>query len=348
MPKKKNKNRNNDTSLEKLAKKILVNSQKAFYFGANNHGSVPHSNIQTMFIQGLLDDLSTKTKLNLNKFSFTTQKKIREAHKNYVNEKKVVQGLFLISLLYSYSDLKHEFKKQKGIEWNEDWFADSSLIWATACLEQYRKNEHNKNPLSIEDAQTYDNLRLFGVPDIGNERKIYYKRTFFDLKAATLHGTGACELMAEFALFEAVRMSKTLTCPIHYIRFLSAEYQEIRYQEINAIALGDWPNADCLIVCPWLEKGENLLWKRDIQNTRFAHYPEADIKVIFKIFPGAEMDQWREKLEKVDFIADTEEKRTIRNRIEKLSKIYSKAFDECFLNKNVDENQPAPGISFRR
>ncbi|MEN9449968.1 MAG: hypothetical protein RJA83_582 [Pseudomonadota bacterium] len=346
MPKKKNKNQNNETPLEKLAKKILVNSQKGFYFGANNKGSVPHSNIQAMFIHELLDDLSTKTKLNLNKFSFTTQKKIRGVHKNYVNEKNVVQGLFLVSLLYSYSDLKHEFKKQKGIEWNEDWFADLNLIWATACLEQYLKNEI---PIfSFKDTLIYKKLRLDGVPDQGNEREIYFKRTFFDLEAATLHGTGACELMAEFALFDAIRMSKTLDCPIHYIRFLTAEYQEIRYQEINAIALGDWPNEDALIVCPWLEKGENLIWKRDIQNTIFANYPEADIKIIFKIFPGAEMDQWREKLAKVDFIAETEEKRAIRNRIEKLSEKYQKGFDKCFLNKNVDENQSAPSISFRR
>jgi hypothetical protein len=149
--------------------------------------------------------------------------------------------------------------------------------------------------------------------------------------------------MAEFALFEAIRMSKTLTCPIHYIRFLSAEYEEI-----NAIALGYWPNEDSLVVCPWLEEGENLIWKKDLQTTRFAHYPEADIKIIFKISPGDEMDEWRETLAKHSFLSNTQEKQKTKNEIEKLSENYNKAFDEFFCNKNVDENQFVPIRSFRR
>ena len=64
MPKKKNKKQIKNP-LEKLAKNILVNTQKAFYFGASNKGSTPDSSIQTMFIQEKIDDLiEKKTKVN--------------------------------------------------------------------------------------------------------------------------------------------------------------------------------------------------------------------------------------------------------------------------------------------
>jgi hypothetical protein len=106
-----------------------------------------------------------------------------------------------------------------------------------------------------EDSAVYDQLSIEGVPDEGNERQIYFRCTFFDIKAATLHGVAACEIMAEFALFDAIRMSKDLACNISYIRFSSAQYEEI-----NAIVLGDWPNKESLIVCPWLgERGETII-----------------------------------------------------------------------------------------
>jgi len=206
------------------------------------------------------------------------------------------------------------------------------LILAASYSAQYRKDNYK---FLSEDSETYDKLRIEGVPDQGKEREIYFLRSIFDINVATLHGTGACELMAEFALFEAIRMSKVPAAySIYYIRFLSE-----KYEEINAIALGDWPNEDSLVVCPWLEKGENLIWKRDLLTTRFANYPEANIKVIFKIVPGDEMNTWRKALATVDFLADTQEKQTIRNNIEKLSENYKNAFAKFFPNKNADENQ---------
>ncbi|WP_342227780.1 hypothetical protein [Rickettsiella endosymbiont of Rhagonycha lignosa] len=341
MPKKK-KNQNNPSSLEELAKKILVNSQKAFYFGANNKGSTPSSCQQAVFIEEKINSLANNDNLferRLKKISIKDLKKIKNLRQAYIDHKKIEFGLELLSFFYDSPSLKKQYEaeienKRKNIKWNDGWLDDLNLILTTAYLEQYRE-KHNRDIFSIEDTRTYDKLRNEGVSDKNNERKIYFKRTFFDLKAATLHGTGACELMAEFALFEAVRMSKNLDCSIHYIRFLSSEYQEIPYQEINAIALGDWPNDDCLIVCPWLEDNENLIWKKDLQNTLFSNY--SVIKTIFKIVPGAEMDQLREMLAKCNFLPDIEEKRTIRSRTEELSKEYQKAFKNFLIKENDAE-----------
>lgn len=347
MPKKKKKNQNNPTSLEELAKKILVNSQKAFYFGANNKGSTPASCQQAVFIQEKINSLANNDNLferKLKKISIRHLEKIKNIRQAYIDHKKIESGLKFLSFFYDITSLKKQFEaeienKRKNIKWNDGWLDDLNLILTTAYLEQYRE-KHNKDIFSIEDTQTYDKLRSEGVSDKNNERNIYFKRTFFDLRAATLHGTGACELMAEFALFEAIRMSKNLDCPIHYIRFLSSEYQEIPYQEINAIALGTWPSEDCLIVCPWLEKNENLIWKKDLQNTLFSNY--SVIKTIFKIVPGAEMDQLRETLAKCNFLPDTEEKQIIKSKIEKLSEDYQKAFKDFFIKETDAEVNSVP------
>ena len=340
MPKKKNK-KQNQNPLESLAKTILANTQKAFYFGASNKGSTPHNSIQAKFILEKIDPLIEKDNFfesKLKRIPFRSRSKINDIRQEYIEEKNILLGLGFLSFFYDYSTLKKQFENEKKVDWEDNWLddlKDLKLIWATSYLEQYRKE--NGKIFSKEDLEIYGKLRIDGVTGEGEKRKIYFKRTFFDLKAATLHGTGACELMAEFALFEAIRMSETLACPIHYIRFLSKEYEEI-----NAIALGNWPNEDCLVVCPWLDKGENFIWKKDLQTTRFSNYPENDIKIIFKIFPGTEMNEWREALATFDFLADTEEKRTIKNRVEKLSEKYQKAFKDLFIKENDAEINSMP------
>lgn len=341
MPKKKNKKQNNETPLEKLAKKILVNSQKAFYFGANNKGSAPDSCIQAKFIEEKINSLANNDNLfeiRLKKVPIRYLNKIKSIRQQYIKEKKSALGLELLSFFYDTTSLKKQFEvenKIKNIKWNDGWLndlKDLQLIWATSYSEQYRKE--NGKIFSKEHLEIYSKLRIDGIPDEGEQRQIYFKRTLFDIKAATLHGAGACELMAEFALFNMIQMSKTLACPVYYIRFLSTEYEEI-----NAIALGNWPNEDSLVVCPWLEKGESLLWKGDLQTTRFSNYSEANIKVIFKIVPGIEMDQWREALQKIDFLTDTDEKQSIKNRVETLSKEYQDAFKKFFIKEDhVDNN----------
>lgn len=87
-----------------------------------------------------------------------------------------------------------------------------------------------------------------------------------------------------------------------------------------------------MIVCPWLDKNENLVWKKDLQTTLFSNY--SVIKTIFKIVPGAEMDQLRETLAKCNFLLDTEEKQIIKSKIEKLSEDYHKAFKDFFIKEN--------------
>ena len=179
---------------------------------------------------------------------------------------------------------------------------------------------------------------------------MYFNRTFFDIKAAPLHGVAACEIMAEFALFETIRMSKKLDCEIHYIRFLGLPQ---RCETMNFIALGNWPDKGCLLISPWLgEKGDTVIWQGSLKATgkhAKINFPDySKMKTIFRIFPGKEMNEWQEALENVDFSANTEDRKMVRSRVEKFCKNYKNAFDEFFPNKNADENQSAPSISFRR
>ena len=72
--------------------------------------------------------------------------------------------------------------------------------------------------------------------------------------------------MAEFALFEPIRMSKELVdCQIHYIRFLGSPEQ---CETINFIALGNWPDKGSLLISPWLgEKGDAVIWQGSLKAT---------------------------------------------------------------------------------
>lgn len=335
MPKKKIKNKNYP-SIETIAKTILANTQKAFYFGANNKGKTPIYSLQAKFIQEKIDALINKNSFfekKLKKIPLKQHKEIKELRQKNKEEKCILSGLTLLGFFYNTSDLKKQFEVQNEVKWNDEWLKDLKdlkIIWATALLDQYRQNK--LAIFSNEELTTYDKLRVEGVSDQKNDRITYFKRTFFDIQAATLYGVAACEIMAEFALFEAIRLSITSSIPIYYIRFLSEEYEEI-----NAIALGNWPNEDSLIVCPWLGKGENLIWKKDLQTTRFSNYSETKIKTILRISDD-EMDKWRKALKKVDFLTVTEEKQAIRTRIEEMSKQYQKAFIISFPENNMKDN----------
>lgn len=73
------------------------------------------------------------------------------------------------------------------------------------------------------------------------------------------------------------------------------------------------------------------------------------MKTIFRIFPAKEMNKWQKALENVDFVADTENRKMIRNRIEKLSESYKEAFDKYFpIKKNVDENKSTSNVRLGR
>jgi nicotinic acid mononucleotide adenylyltransferase len=65
---------------------------------------------------------------------------------------------------------------------------------------------------------------------------------------------------------------------------------------------------------------------------------------MFKISLGAELDEWREILESVDFLVETEEKRKIRNTIEKLSQNYQETFKDSFVKKNDAEEIKSSSI----
>ena len=173
-----------------------------------------------------------------------------------------------LKFFYDYPAIKEQFKNDKQVnkeqeDWIDNWLDDSKLVFATAYLEQYRK-DNGGYISSKQHAKKCDKLRIEGVPD-KEMIAMYFNRTFFDIKAAPLHGVAACEIMAEFALFETIRMSKKLDCEIHYIRFLGLPQ---RCETMNFIALGNWPDKGCLLISPWLgEKGDTVIWQGSLKAT---------------------------------------------------------------------------------
>jgi hypothetical protein len=131
--------------------------------------------------------------IKLKNIPFEKWKEIRVTRNCYMETKDVNLSFRFLKFFYDISLLKIEFEKSEKEKWNEEWPDDLNnikIFLAVSFNKEYRLR-NCRSVLSIPDVQTYDSLHTDGVPnDNKNLRQIYFKHTFFDLKAATFYFMG--------------------------------------------------------------------------------------------------------------------------------------------------------------
>lgn len=185
----------------------------------------------------------------------------------------------------------------------------------------------------------YKALSKNGVPDDDQKmREIYQEYTLRESELTTAYGVGNCEPMADFALLNTIETMQD-NYEINYIRFPKTE----EYDEMNTIALGDWPNKGCIIISPWLgESGEFFTWQGNVETTKeVSHYPS--VKVIFTIKPGQEMDEWKKILKATDFSKNAIETNDIKEKIKQQATTYREIINAPLVSDETNSpNTPRP------
>ncbi len=104
---------------------------------------------------------------------------------------------------------------------------------------------------------------------LGQQNRKWRREYLYGLMAAMElfnyhYGLGNCEAMAAIAFIESVLQD--ITCTISLVRFDNSSDSSI--EEINAVALGNWPEPGCIILSPWQgDFGKSYVWE-GLKNTK--------------------------------------------------------------------------------
>ena len=98
-------------------------------------------------------------------------------------------------------------------------------------------------------------------------RKPLMRSIISDVKTSAFDfGHGNCQIMAELAFLCAIQQS-----PDPRIRYIKFEHSKGKYEELNAIAIGAWPN-QCIMLAPWYSE-QTFIWKGELSQTpELKHY----------------------------------------------------------------------------
>jgi hypothetical protein len=330
------------STLQELAETILKDTATAFHFGSVNREPMLSTNKQFSFINQELERLLTQSstgdyiffrKQNIKKISLP-YKKLKEIHMQYSKTHNFTLGMQLLATCHTYATLKAKFKTQYKSEWQDDWLNHLAPLFALDHLQKTQTTRQvNLDKKKKERFKYFKNISNEGIPDDARLHQFYFEYLVPEIFLTTGFGVGNCEPMADFALLNAIEKSKDLACTINYIRFSS--YQDC--EELNTIALGNWPDKGCLIVCPWL--GEIYPWEGDLKSTlAVSHYPS--YKNIICMKPGEEMNTLRTTLETIPFTTRACEKK-LATQFEEQAHLYQKAFKEHIINTEQINNNTA-------
>ena len=88
---------------------------------------------------------------------------------------------------------------------------------------------------------------LFEQAKSFNDKKDFFLETIIRQVKSTAyyHGVGNCALMADAAFLEAINQEDDLK--LTYLRFMRTDK---KVDVLNCIALGNWPDSNCVIIAP--------------------------------------------------------------------------------------------------
>lgn len=107
-------------------------------------------------------------------------------------------------------------------------------------------------------------------------------------------GIGNCQLMAELAFLLGIQtLSST---PIRSVQF---QHSEGKFEELNAIVVGNWPTPGCIVLAPWYSQ-ESFEWKGALDKTpEMSHYDTTS--VLFTVKDQQEQTNLQQLLSKLNF-----------------------------------------------
>lgn len=191
----------------------------------------------------------------------------------------------ILNLINYYYNLKDKFN------WNDDAVRNLRPFFAN-YLKFWHETENYKNQSRIEFAMgyinakqqsSYQNLYSKGLrAETNAERSNFIEQTIYDVKNGPVYyAFGNCGLMADIAMLEAI--ARRVPYTITYIRFIN---DNNKIEELNAVALGDWPNKGCVVISPWQgENGISFIWQGSIESTpeiaNYSYYNRT--KVLFNV-----------------------------------------------------------------
>ncbi|EGY27868.1 hypothetical protein Rin_00022130 [Candidatus Regiella insecticola 5.15] len=186
---------------------------------------------------------------------------LKEAWGRSCVKNKSFKSIFKLMTLYPANSIKSSYEITTGENWLENWHQHFLPILAGFSLKHSRAQLDflvSQNPDLFEKNKKYSELYKNGVNDNTDEdtKNRFLFHTYMDIKHALPYGHANCALMADLAFLRAIDSPLTVT----YIRFQSPEYEEI-----NAIALGKFPDVGSLIVDPWSNR--IFTWQGSVKDT---------------------------------------------------------------------------------
>lgn len=240
---------------------------------------------------------------------------------------KDFQPLFTLMKIYPVENMKNLYLQEyKGECWLDDW-SEHLLPYFAQILSSIEKSKQDHamrkdaDTSALKQNNRYCALWRNGVhnDDGPDASHLFFTQTRQDVYRALPYGSGNCGLMADFAFLNAIMQN--LELDVTYVRFESPVYEEI-----NAIALGNFPDAGSLIINPWLN--QSFSWHGTTADTNeISSYPE--YRIIFKSAPGEERARFLADLKDTHFLArflkeinsNDESKDIINNRAKRLTEI---------------------------
>lgn len=172
--------------------------------------------------------------------------------------------------------------------------ANFTFDWITKIKSRDTYYLHRtREEIAVGEKYSYIN---YIEPTAQHERELLMLYMLNDIKGCgAIFGYGNCQLMAELAFLLAI-----LKLPPTNIRLIHFSDTQGKEEELNAIAIGDWPKAGCKILAPWMNN-KPFEWKGNLQDT-----PELKLlnksDVYFSVDPKSQ-SVWQTFLEKNNFSA---------------------------------------------
>lgn len=282
-----------DKQLEEILSTVLIKVNEIYCFGSNNKGATKQTEEKFQLILKAITIIFDKPnqgvlKRILAEYALDDLEEILKQGSRVTKWKKPDVPAFKYEDKIIYLPLKSVTdidSKLLGIiktvyppdkfNWNENLINNACATFAAYMRDRFDDERAEKLYSAckgnlMSNREYTDELRYKLLYDAASEpegkktRDTFFKQTLKDAKKNALFGIGNCGLLADLAFLEMIYQN--LDCKISLIRFVCAENPKV--EECNAVALGDWPKAGCIIINPWHgEKGKYYQWNGSFENT---------------------------------------------------------------------------------
>jgi hypothetical protein len=275
---------------EETAKKVLKNVRTLCYFGSENYSQMQDAKNkfcdflvaadQIVLFAKALKKKADQTRLKQNKL-FQRVEKLEQTDIAYLAAIELTGDTITIqvkkegeSVKLRFYDFKLLFSKGMKIIFDklgltylnnipkDEWKYIETIIAAyTSNMENALFSGKFLSTLKIE-------LPLKQVSTA--EPKKFTTEIYLNAIKCLVYGFGNCELLSYLALIELIRIGGSDICslPLQCVHFQPLNTQGEKLEELNFVAIGQWPNKGCLIICPWLpEENSIFYWQGSLEQT---------------------------------------------------------------------------------